>query len=93
MTTTLLVGSSPDTLATELIRRIGAIATESVQARGVFNVAVSGGSMPKVPSDVSDVLLYTCRCYNLRLVVRAAFNASSESTRCACWCRSVSLES
>lgn len=48
MTTTLLVGSSPDSLATELIRRIGAIATESVQARGVFNVAVSGGSMPKV---------------------------------------------
>eukprot|EP00752_Nemacystus_decipiens_P009101 g8125.t1 len=48
MTTTLLVGSSPDALATELIRRIGAIAAESVQARGVFNVAVSGGSMPKI---------------------------------------------
>eukprot|EP00903_Cladosiphon_okamuranus_P013568 g12639.t1 len=48
MTTTLLVGSTPDALATELIRRLGTIATESVQARGVFNVAISGGSMPKI---------------------------------------------
>ena len=53
MTTTLLVGSTPDALATELIRRIGAIAKESVEARGVFNVAVSGGSMPKVCREVS----------------------------------------
>lgn len=51
MTTTLLVGSTPDALATELIRRIGAIAEESVHARGVFNVAVSGGSMPKVRAE------------------------------------------
>ncbi|CAN0334890.1 unnamed protein product, partial [Hapterophycus canaliculatus] len=53
MTTTLLVGSSPDTLATELIGRIGTIAKESVRARGVFNLAVSGGSMPKILSDLA----------------------------------------
>lgn len=48
MTTTLLVGSTPDALAKELIRRIAAIARDSVEARGVFNIAVSGGSMPKI---------------------------------------------
>ncbi|CAM9965525.1 unnamed protein product [Ectocarpus sp. 4 AP-2014] len=53
MTTTLLVGSSPDALATELVRRLGAIAKESVLARGVFNVAVSGGSMPKILSGLA----------------------------------------
>lgn len=64
MTTTLLVGSSPDALATELIRRIGAIATESVQARGVFNVAVSGGSMPKVCCLCCPIVELTgCACW------------------------------
>ncbi|CBN76952.1 conserved unknown protein [Ectocarpus siliculosus] len=53
MTTTLLVGSSPDALATELVKRLGAIAKESVLARGVFNVAVSGGSMPKILSGLA----------------------------------------
>lgn len=47
MKTTLLVGSTPDALAEELIQRISAIARESIEARGVFNIAVSGGSMPK----------------------------------------------
>ncbi|CAM9784707.1 unnamed protein product [Scytosiphon promiscuus] len=53
MTTTLLVGSSPDALATELIARIGKIAKESVRTRGVFNVTVSGGSMPKILSNLA----------------------------------------
>ncbi len=57
MTTTLLVGSTPDALAAELVRRIGAIAKESVLERGVFNVSVSGGSMPKV--FVRDHAVYT----------------------------------
>lgn len=48
MPTTLLVGSTPESLGSELIRRIGAIARDAVRERGVFNVAVSGGSMPKV---------------------------------------------
>ena len=48
MSTSLLVGSTPDSLATELIKRIGSIAQQAVLERGVFNVAVSGGSMPKV---------------------------------------------
>lgn len=61
MTTTLLVGSTPDALAAELTRRISSIARESVQARGVFNVAVSGGSMPKVKlKGVKDAVV-TCR--------------------------------
>lgn len=53
MTTTLLIGSSSDALAIELVRRIATIAKDSVQARGVFTVAVSGGSMPKVFPRVS----------------------------------------
>eukprot|EP00904_Undaria_pinnatifida_P007376 jgi/Undpi1/3769/HiC_scaffold_16.g07138.m1 len=48
MSTSLLVGSTPDSLATELIKRIGSIAQQAVLERGVFNVAVSGGSMPKL---------------------------------------------
>lgn len=48
MPTTLLVGSTPESLGSELIRRIGVIARDAVRERGVFNVAVSGGSMPKV---------------------------------------------
>lgn len=56
MTTTLLVGSTPDALAKELIRRIAAIARDSVEARGVFNIAVSGGSMPKVYGRITQKL-------------------------------------
>ncbi|CAM9290532.1 unnamed protein product [Sphacelaria rigidula] len=48
MTTTLLVGSTADELSKELIERIAKLCRHSVEERGVFNVAVSGGSMPKI---------------------------------------------
>lgn len=92
MTTTLLVGSTPDALATELIRRIGAIATESVQARGVFNVAISGGSMPKVSIRPTSIH-HMCHPYNVRLVTLAAFATPSESTAVLVAVGSVGLES
>ena len=60
MSTSLLVGSTPDALAAELIKRIVSIAEQAVLARGVCNVAVSGGSMPKV----SRLLLAVFSCFS-----------------------------
>ncbi|CAN0124168.1 unnamed protein product [Ascophyllum nodosum] len=62
MPTTLLVGSTPDALASELIRRISATARDAVQARGVLNVAVSGGSMPKILAGLAQADLDWAKC-------------------------------
>lgn len=65
MTTQLLVGSTPEALAAELIRRLASISQESVEERGVFTMAVSGGSMPKVCLDHFE-LLHTPSSFKVR---------------------------
>ena len=74
MSTSLVVGSTPDALAAELIKRIVSIAEQAVLARGVCNVSVSGGSMPKV------------RMIHTYLVVRKTTHTEADSSSSAVCC-------
>ncbi|CAN0010912.1 unnamed protein product [Discosporangium mesarthrocarpum] len=50
----LVVGKDKDAIAAAVVEKVATIALLAIAERGVFNVAVSGGSMPKILAAIAD---------------------------------------